>query len=296
LIFGEALFDHFPDGNKVLGGAPFNVAWHLQGFKTNPLMVTAVGGDPEGEEILRRMAEWGMSTAGVQIHPHRPTGRVTAHLEGGEPRYEIEAHQAYDTISLTDLSPLSTLGEVHLLYHGSLGIREERSRTTLSVLRGTLKVPTLLDVNLRNPWWDLHTVHGLLRGTEWVKMNQAELGLLSEDSLRDGGEIPATAEALRQRYRIGTLVVTLGDKGAMAVSREGVRHQDSPHVGNLVDPVGAGDAFSAVLALGIRGGWSLETILSRATQFAAELCRVRGATLDDPEIYTRHLRRWDHAP
>jgi len=296
LIFGEALFDHFPDGSMVLGGAPFNVAWHLQGFKATPLMVTAVGRDPEGEEILRRMTEWGMTTAGVQVHRHRPTGRVRAHLESGDPRYEIEAHQAYDSISRTDLPPPSTLGGVHLLYHGSLGIREEGSRTTLYALRDALDVPVLLDVNLRTPWWDEDTVHGLLRGTEWVKMNRAELNLLSQGSAPDVEKAPATAEAFRQRHRIGTLVVTLGADGALAVSREGVLRQGSPQVGEMVDPVGAGDAFSAVLALGIGGGWSLGTTLQRATAFAAELCRIRGATTDNLELYTRHLRRWAHAP
>lgn len=74
VIFAEALFDHVPDGSRVLGGAPFNVAWHLRGFKADPLLVTAVGEEREGEEILRCMADWGLNTSGVQIHSSRTMG------------------------------------------------------------------------------------------------------------------------------------------------------------------------------------------------------------------------------
>ena len=78
LVFGEVLFDHFPDGSRVLGGAPFNVAWHLQGFGLDPLVVTAVGADRTGREAVETMAAWGMSTEGVQVDRTHPTGRVTA--------------------------------------------------------------------------------------------------------------------------------------------------------------------------------------------------------------------------
>lgn len=295
LIFGEALYDHFPDGSKVLGGAPLNVAWHLQGFKASPLMVTAVGADPDGAEILKRMAGWGMTTSGVQIHPTRPTGRVTARLDDGEPRYEIEAGQAYDAISREGLPPSPELARVHLLYHGSLGIREGSSRGTLEYLRHATHVPTLLDVNLRDPWWSRRVVSSHLRGTECVKMNREEAEILTGQPLRNMAQLLTGAQSLRSRFEIGTLVVTLGAEGVVAVSAEGVHHREAPHRSNVVDPVGAGDAFSAVLALGIHDGWALETTLQRAAEFASELCRVRGATLEDPGLYADYTRRWTDA-
>ena len=295
LIFGEALFDHFPDGSKVLGGAPFNVAWHLQGFKASPLVVTAVGDDPDGAEILRRMAGWGMDTSGVQVHPVRPTGRVTAHLERGEPHYEIEARQAYDAVSVEALPPPDALEATHLLYHGSLGVREETSASSLAHLRRTLGVPTLLDVNLRDPWWTRATLDRYLGGTTWVKVNRLEAGLLSGLPVQDTEQLSKAATTLRQKHGIGTLVVTRGEEGAVAVAAQGIHWMSAPAVSDFVDPVGAGDAFSAVLALGIHGGWELETMLRRAVEFAAELCRIRGATSEDRELYARHLRRWTDA-
>ena len=88
-IFGEVLYDHFPDGQRVLGGAPFNVAWHLQAFGEAPLLLSRVGADPEGESVRRAMRDWGMDDAGLGTDPERPTGRVSVVFEGGEPRYDI---------------------------------------------------------------------------------------------------------------------------------------------------------------------------------------------------------------
>lgn len=76
-LFGEVLFDHFPDGKQVLGGAPFNVAWHLQALGQAPLFISRVGTDPEGEQIRRSMDDWGMDLGGLQTDPALPTGRVS---------------------------------------------------------------------------------------------------------------------------------------------------------------------------------------------------------------------------
>jgi fructokinase len=179
LVFGETLFDHFPDGSRVLGGAPFNVAWHLRGFKGDPLMVTAVGKDREGQEILAHMGRWGMDTSGVQIHPSRPTGRVTAHLDGDQPRYDIEPRQAYDAVRIEQLPDPEALSEVSLLYHGTLAVREEMSSRALAYLNKTLDVPTFIDVNLRDPWWSVETTPDLLKDVAWVKASREEVEVLS---------------------------------------------------------------------------------------------------------------------
>jgi fructokinase len=295
LIFGEALFDYFPDGSRVLGGAPFNVAWHLRGFNADPLMVTAVGDDEDGSEILSRMDSWRMDSSGVQVHPTRPTGRVTAHLDGDQPRYDIEPGQAYDAVAIDGLPSGGSLGDTSLLYHGSLGLREATSAATLEYLKESLDIPVLVDVNLRNPWWSLEETSDRIRGAEWVKMNHEEAGLLSRRAADTEGELAAAGENLMARLGIGNLVLTRGAEGVLALTQEGITRQASPFVQNTLDTVGAGDAFSAVLALGIFEEWSVARTLRRAADFAADLCRIRGAIPVGSELYRLHLQRWHHA-
>ena len=325
VVFGEALFDHFPDGSRVLGGAPFNVAWHLRGFGAHPLLVTSVGQDPEGQEILERMEFWEMDASGVQIHPTKPTGRVTARLKDGQPTFEIEADQAFDGISLEGLPDAARLGQApsspSLLYFGSLCLREETSAATLAYLRETLEgatpdgktsegkapegkapdevapqAPTLVDVNLRAPWWERDRVRNHIHGVDWLKVNDEEVGLLTGRPVTTESEIMEAAQALKNELGITNVVVTLGSRGAVALLPDGPVRVEGRKLPDLVDTVGAGDAFTSVLALGIHGGWPPETLLRRASAFAGEICRTRGAISADPELYLSTLREWNHAP
>jgi fructokinase len=297
VIFGEALFDHFPDGSRVLGGAPFNVAWHLRGFGADPLLITSVGQDPEGQEILERMGSWEMDTSGVQVHPTKPTGRVTAHLKDGQPTFEIEADQAFDGINPQDLPAPSSPS---LLYFGSLCLREDASAATLAHLRETLeeaapRVPTLVDVNLRAPWWERDRVRRHIRGVDWLKVNDEEVGLLTGRPVNTESEIMEAAQALKSELGIGNVVVTLGSQGAVALPEGEPVRVEGRKLPEIVDTVGAGDAFTSVLALGIHGRWPPEILLRRASAFAGEICMTRGATSPDPAMYLETLREWTHA-
>jgi len=101
VIFGEVLFDYFlDDGNMVLGGAPFNVAWNLQAMGLAPHLVSRVGDDALGGRIFRAMETWGMDLSGVQGDDSFPTGEVRVSVKDGEPRFEITADRAYDSSPL----------------------------------------------------------------------------------------------------------------------------------------------------------------------------------------------------
>ena len=127
-IFGEVLIDQFPDGLQVLGGAPFNVAWHLQAFGQAPCFISRVGNDLIGELILKEMSAWGMAIENVQIDPDYPTGTVKVAIKDNEPSYEILADQAYDFIATQQLNLLTPY---NVLYHGSLALRNDASERTL---------------------------------------------------------------------------------------------------------------------------------------------------------------------
>jgi len=285
-IFGEVLFDCFPDGRKVLGGAPFNVAWHLAAFGAHPRLISAVGEDAEGRRIRDAMRAWGMDSASVQTDPHRPSGRVEVSLHAGEPSFEILADCAWDHIRAPEPSdPPCTL-----LYHGTLALRQPVSAGTLETLKAAGPELVFLDVNLRRPWWSREQTLELLNGAHWVKLNRDELRLLAADASEN---IETLAQTLAQRHELRGLVVTLGAEGALAVRADGALARVAPQPAQeVVDTVGAGDAFAAVTLLGILHGWPLDVLLARAQSFASRIVGQRGATAAEPALYQDFIRDW----
>ena len=292
LIFGEVLFDTFPDGARVLGGAPFNVAWHLRGFGVDPLFVSAVGDDAQGAEVLQLMKDWGMDTRGVQVDPRHPTGTVVVSLQGGQPSYSIVPHQAYDFIDLSGIEDATREVCIALLYHGSLAIRNETSRQTLAHLCGRFAVPRCMDVNLRDPWWHRKTVLDTLAGAYCVKLNDEELMDLVLPDGTGGDDLQAAAETLLEQSGIQSLIVTRGEQGALVLTLDEALWGSPVTVDEVADTVGAGDAFSAVVLLGLLRGWNWSDILQRALAFAARICTVRGATIADRGLYVAFLEEW----
>ncbi len=292
VIFGEILFDLFPDGASVLGGAPFNVAWHLQGFGARPLFISRIGCDAAGESVLGVMEDWGMDHGGLQRDDRHPTGVVEVSLEGGQPSYEIVPDQAYDFVDAGAALNAMKGCRPALLYHGTLALRNAVSRGACEALRRQVGAPVCVDVNLRAPWWDSAIVHEVLHGADWVKLNDEELMEISLPPTDRSGLADA-ARALHQRYGLECLVVTLGAEGAWMVTGEEFLRGAPAAVEEIVDTVGAGDAFAAVALLGLLRDWPLALTLERALGFAARLCTVRGATVRDPAFYARQLEAWE---
>jgi len=285
-IFGEVLFDNFPDGSRILGGAPFNVAWHLQAFGQQPLFISRIGEDEAGREILAAMQNQGMTRAGLQIDAAHPTGSVAISITDGQPSYRILEHQAYDYIDSKALGDMLRKG---VLYHGSLALRNHVSRQALKDLKHTWHGLVFLDVNLRAPWWQADDVWQWISAADWLKLNDEELQILlpSEQSMRD------KMLFLQQRYRLQGLLVTCGSQGALALTADGEFASIAP-AGDIevVDTVGAGDAFAAVMLLGIAEHWPLSLTLQRAQDFASALVGQRGATVADPMFYRKFVDAW----
>lgn len=149
VIYGEVLYDCFPDGNRVLGGAPFNVAWHCQAFGLAPLFISRVGRDPMGEQVRDAMQDWGMNVEGLQIDEIHPTGDVAVSFDNGEPAYDFVENSAWDFI---DSKQLPELNEDTMVYHGSLALRNDVSADTLRHIKKITQAKVLLDVNLRAPF------------------------------------------------------------------------------------------------------------------------------------------------
>jgi len=285
-VFGEVLFDHFPDGSRVLGGAPFNVAWHLQAFGQSPRFVSRIGDDPAGHEVAGLMADWGMSLEALQTDPKHPTGSVRVLIRDGEPHYEIVADSAYDFIAAELLEDKNTEG---ILYHGSLAIRNPDARAALQAIKSRHQGKIFIDVNLRPPWWERKTLLPLLHEADWVKLNETELAELCPGY----ADLEAAMQSFCAQFDLEALIVTRGAKGAVAWDK---RHRllsvKPPLNATVIDTVGAGDAFAAVLLLGLINEWPLETTLERAQAFACAVVGRRGATVADKEFYRAFNDRW----
>jgi fructokinase len=228
------------------------------------------------------MEAWGLATDDLQTDPQRPTGRVAVSFNDGEPAYDIVADCAYDNIE-----PIA-VPSCRLLYHGSLATRAAGSAGALRQLRASGPQTVFVDVNLRPPWWQAGAVQELLRGAHWVKLNSDELALLA------GAATSADpAGDFLRRYGLRGLLVTRGARGAELLLANGERIQVAPAANNeVVDTVGAGDAFAAVMLLGLLNDWDLPVVLERAQQFAGALVGRRGATVDDRAFYRNFSRQW----
>ena len=292
LICGEVLFDIFPGDKKVLGGAPFNVAWHLQGFGLSPLLISRIGSDDEGNSVVDAMHQWTMDSSGIQRDVVYPTGGVEISMQGTDHRFDIRPEQAYDHIDFEPLDDAVRGQNLSLIYQGSLIARNPASRDTLQRLISEKHLPVFVDVNLRDPWWDTATVEGLLKAARWAKLNDEELGTVLPATVQTDDGLERAAKEALSRFELDAIVVTRGANGAFITSVDGTVSGKPPPVENLVDSVGAGDAFCAVTLFGLHKGWSASEIIGRALAFASAVCEQRGATSPDRDLYERTLASW----
>ena len=292
LIYGEVLFDIFPDGRKVLGGAPFNVAWHLQGFGLAPLFISRVGDDSEGRTVVDAMQGWSMDSSGIQHDAFCPTGGVEISMQGTDHRFDIRADQAYDHIDFQALHDAAESQSLSLIYQGSLIVRNSASRETVQRLIREKQLPVFIDVNLRDPWWEPATIEGLLKTARWAKLNDEELATVLPGTAHTDQGLEAAANEALARFELDAIVVTRGAEGAFITTAEGTVSGRPPPVENLVDTVGAGDAFCAVTLFGLHAGWLPSDTIKRALAFASAVCEQRGATSTDRELYQRTLASW----
>lgn len=280
-LFGEVLFDCFPDGESKLGGAPFNVAWHLQAMGDAPNFISRIGQDELGDTISSDMQAWGMSTATLQRDRSHPTGRVNVTINNNEPSYDIAQGSAWDYIDYPAATDLPNNG---LFYHGTLAARSDTSRQTLQKLTENPDYDIFVDVNLRTPWWQKDEVYRWLEQARWVKLNQhelAELGFRSADLHQD-------MTRMHTHFHLDQLIVTCGEKGAIVRDTEGEFHLVKPDVvTEVVDCVGAGDAFTAMYIHGLLHHWDSDKTLHEAQAFASKVVGLRGALSKDKEFYKK---------
>lgn len=284
VVFGEVVFDLFPDGSEVLGGAPFNVAWHLKSLGERPLMITRIGDDQRGRAVLDRMQSAGLDVAGVQLDEEHPTGTVRVLLDSAGPRFQIAEESAWDWVEPEPAREvLAAAEEISIWVVGTLALRREGNRRAWRELLQERPALLLADLNLRPPWWSWDIVEELVERADWVKLNQEEAELLGWLDTFDSFE--PLVERVR-RHHLEGIALTRGCAGSVLVSKEDIWEIPAIEVAKFADSVGAGDAYTAALAYGLVRGLPLPYIGRAASLLAALVCCTRGALLTKADGYT----------
>ena len=290
---GEVLWDVYPDGRKVAGGAPFNFAFHCHQLGHPAVIVSRVGDDDLGRELRARVRELGLSDEYIQTDREHPTGTVQVTLDANAvPTYTITENVAWDHIAWDEkLEALAT--GARTICFGSLSQRARGTRDTIhQIARGpsmtsasTTRPLALFDINLRPPFYDRATIVDSLRRCDEVKLNHEELFKLVELlPLTQSGEEALTAE-LCTTYGLGLVCVTRGPAGALLATP--FELQCEPGVpAKVVDTVGAGDAFTAAMVCLHLEGRPLRECARFANHYAARVCEQPGGT---PRIDRREV-------
>jgi fructokinase len=272
---GEILWDLLPDGPR-LGGAPFNAIVHLGRFGCRSAFVSAVGRDELGQRALAEATRLGVGTDLIEVND-QPTGVVRVDLdEEGVPSYEIVSPAAYETTG--PLSPGGALeGGVDLVVFGTLAQRFEGVRAaTRQIVDANQGAARLYDVNLRPGCWDPTLVERLLELATVVKLNEHEQATLALVLGLPGSTVERFAGAACARYELRGVCVTRGAAGAALFLDDEYREAPAPQV-DVVDTVGAGDAFAAALGYGLIRSWTASEILPVATRLGAFVASRPGA-------------------
>lgn len=283
--FGELLWDMLPAGRQ-LGGAPANFSYQVMKQGLSALPVSCVGNDDLGRDALDILRNAGLETAGIAICNH-PTGTVAVTLDDrGVPEYDIRQGVAWDYITLTPAAVDAAKSAAALCF-GTLAQRAEQSAATLQTLFELLPAAALriFDVNLRQHYYSADILKQGCHHADILKLNDDELpivcgllGIAAPEEIRaphDNRPHP-DIDKIRDHYSIGTVLVTCGARGSLVASKQGWNWLASVPV-DVVDTIGAGDAFTAGFVAGILAGETDSAAQARATNAAAKACSHAGA-------------------
>jgi len=275
LCIGEVLWDRLPSGAKP-GGAPMNVALHLNAIGQNVSIASRIGNDELGTELRSFLENSGLSTEFIQIDEHLPTSEVLVHLdENNNATYEICEPVAWDNLELTD-SLKTKAREAGLLVFGSLASRNPVSRSTIMQLLEKDAVK-LIDVNFRKPYDTQEVVEKLLEKTDIVKLNDDELVAFAQWHNKHKHDEKSLMKWFAKQYNLKMVCVTRGEKGAFLFC-DGEFYEHPGFKVEAVDTVGAGDAFLAGLIASLLENKSPADALAFACATGAFVASKAGAT------------------
>lgn len=274
---GELLWDLLPQG-PMLGGAPANYAVTACSMGASAAVISRIGSDENGKKAVSQLAKLGLNIDHIQVDPLRPTGTVSVSIDDfGHPQYTIHENVAWDFIhNLTSALQIAQVADS--ICFGSLAQRSETSRATIHEILQVMKPQSLriFDVNLRQNYFSRDVLESSLELANVLKVSEEELPRFA-DCLGLHGPEDAVVPQLARKYGLILTAITRGSRGSLLI--RGDERSDHPGVATQVaDTIGAGDAFSAAMTLGLLAGLELDIINERANRVAAFVCSQHGAT------------------
>lgn len=287
---GEALWDCLPEGKKI-GGAPANFAYHVSQFGFNSRVVSAVGDDPLGDEILEVFAEKHLHAEIARVE--YPTGTVQVTLDQvGVPQYEIKENVAWDNIPFTDsLRDLAL--RTRAVCFGSLAQRNVVSRATinrfLDAMPDTGNELKIFDINLRQNFYTREVLCDSMSRCNILKINDEELVTISRIFGYPGIDLQDKCWILLAKYNLKMLILTCGTNGSYVFTPGVVSFQETPKV-KVADTVGAGDSFTATFTAAILRGLPVPEAHKLAVEVSAYVCTQSGAMPVLPQAILDRLK------
>lgn len=284
---GEALWDVLPEGKKI-GGAPANFAYHVSQFGLPSCVVSAVGDDALGDEILDNFTSKGLKQL-IEKVPY-PTGTVQVEIDqAGVPQYEIKENVAWDNIPWTPaLEELAS--HTKAVCFGSLAQRNVVSRETinrfLDAMPKTDDSLVVFDVNLRQGFYNKEILCNSMEHCNILKINDEELVTVSRMFGYPGIDLQDKCWILLGKYNLKMLIITCGINGSYVFTPGNVSFLPTPKV-EVADTVGAGDSFTAAFISCILKGMPVAVAHHRAVDTSAFVCTQNGAMPVLPKEFTK---------
>ena len=274
---GEVLWDCFPDGQRP-GGATSNVAFHATQLGCEGAVVSRVGDDERGRELLRFLAGQGLGVDAIQTDPEKPTGWVTVEVTGeGQHRFIIHEDVAWDQLEFTSQIQ-QVMASADAVCFGPLAQRSPCSRETIQrcLFETGEDCRIVFDVNIRQHFYDRIGIERSLQAADIVKLNSEEVCLLSDLLEITGGDESEFASRIRDRFGVELLCITRAEAGCCLATATEFVSVPGLKV-DLVDTVGAGDAFTAALITTQLENWPLQAAAEFANRVGALVASRAGA-------------------
>ncbi len=287
IVVGEILIDIFDTCERV-GGAPFNFAFHLKQLGLPVRFFSRIGDDKNGQKISSFVTSHGFDAKDLQVDGKHPTGTVTVALDGnGMPTFTIHQNVAYDFLDFDPMASILEKNQISLVYFGSLVQRTPQALDHMGAFlaRNSQRARCFCDINLRPDCYSRESVLQSLTRSDILKLSEEELYEIAR-LLGLTGKYTEIAMHLLKTYEIEMLLLTKGEKGSEAFTAATHEAVDAQKVIKIVDTVGAGDAFAAMVALGITKNWPLAKMLEKASDMARRICMIEGAIPDQNDFYS----------